>query len=189
MRKPQPSSQFILNVKHRARFADGVTPVVGLCVAVNRLGCFMHGCCYGVVCRTQWPWCVRFPQGSIPEDHQEWLGLIPLKASQSLPTHPLQLYFAAAALLMSLVTLLLARRRRYDGQVALVGFFFFWATTAALEGLREVYGSSPTWGPFEQLQWVAIGLALVSFIALAGAEIAHWRRTDRMTPASRPLEV
>ena len=41
---------------------DVAAPAVAIGAAVGRLGCFLNGCCDGVVC--SWPWGVRFPAGS-----------------------------------------------------------------------------------------------------------------------------
>jgi phosphatidylglycerol:prolipoprotein diacylglycerol transferase len=156
------------------RLADGIFPAFGIAIAVNRVGCFLHGCCVGDVCTG--PWCVSFPNRSVAHQFQTQLGLIAADAPASLPVHPLQLYFAAAGLLTTALTLWLAPRRRWDGQVALAGIAFFWTTTALLEGLRAPNGSSPTWGPLEQLHWLAIALAAVSVVALLLADLAHRAR-------------
>src|SRR5262245_27618161 len=44
------------------RLADAVVPVAGVGIAIARLGCFLHGCCFGVPCAL--PWCVTFPRDS-----------------------------------------------------------------------------------------------------------------------------
>jgi phosphatidylglycerol:prolipoprotein diacylglycerol transferase len=162
-------------------FADGVAPVFGLCIAVNRIGCFLQGCCIGTVC--DHAWCVPFPKNSFPHFLHIHNGWLPPDAPRSLAIHPLQLYFALAGLLASALAVWVARHKRYDGQVALVTFVAFWASTAFLEGLRAPNVNSPMWGPFEQLQWLAIGLALISFAALLAAETLHRGRAARSLPA------
>src|SRR5690242_2241812 len=32
------------------KFADGITPTFALAMAITRVGCFVHGCCFGTVC-------------------------------------------------------------------------------------------------------------------------------------------
>src|SRR5262245_42331137 len=78
------------------KFADCGSIAVGVARAISRIGCFLHGCCFGTVCH--WPWCVSFPPSAPVYNIQAPLGLLPPGATRSLPIHPLQLYFALAAL-------------------------------------------------------------------------------------------
>ena len=63
--------------------------VVPLCLtmAVARLGCFLHGCCYGTP--SGLPWAVRFPHGSPAWIAHVSAALLPPDAPASLPIHPL----------------------------------------------------------------------------------------------------
>jgi phosphatidylglycerol---prolipoprotein diacylglyceryl transferase len=47
---------------------DICAPSVMLGLAIGRIGCFLHGCCYGGVCTL--PWAVAFPQQSPPFERQ-----------------------------------------------------------------------------------------------------------------------
>ena len=60
------------------RFADGFAPVVGIGIAIARVGCFLHGCCFGTFC--SWPWGVRFPRATpfIYAFHAD-LGVLPAR--------------------------------------------------------------------------------------------------------------
>jgi phosphatidylglycerol:prolipoprotein diacylglycerol transferase len=155
------------------KFADAMVPIAGLGVATARLGCFLHGCCFGTICA--WPWCVSFP----PEAHVYALhhanGLVSEWASRSAPVHPLQLYFAAAALLIVAAALWLRPYKQYDGQVGLVALVLFALSSAGLELLRADEPVRVYWGPLPQLLWSALGLALVSMLGLLAAQRAHAR--------------
>ena len=155
-----------------ARFADGLTPITGIGIAIARLGCFLNGCCFGSICR--WPWCLSFPRSSFIYDFHARLGLLPAAAARTLPVHPLQLYFAGLGLLVTAVALWLHPRRRYEGEVALVGLALYSAGAAALElfraDFRQVY-----WGPLPQLEWVALAMAAISLGTLAASEFEHRR--------------
>jgi phosphatidylglycerol:prolipoprotein diacylglycerol transferase len=153
------------------RFADGFVPTVGVGIAIARLGCFLHGCCFGTVC--SWPWCVTFPRDTYIYQYHTDLGLLPPGAERTLPIHPLQLYFAAAGLIITAVALWLHPRKRYDGQVALVGLVLFSTSTALLEFLRADAQPRLYWGALPQLTWVALGLSAASIVALAAAELVH----------------
>ena len=41
---------------------DAMAPTVSLGEGITRIGCFLNGCCHGLVC--DWPWGVRFPVDS-----------------------------------------------------------------------------------------------------------------------------
>ena len=162
-----------------ARSADALVPVVGLGIAIARLGCFLHGCCFGTVC--SWPWCITFPRDTYIYQYHADLGVLPLGAARTLPIHPLQLYFAAAALAVAAAGLSLQARKRYDGEVALVALLLFSASTAALEFLRADAQPRLYWGALPQLTWIALAMTAASLAALATAEVVHRRR--RFEPA------
>src|SRR5215470_3139578 len=82
-----------------ARFADGLVPTVGIGIAIARVGCFLHGCCFGTLC--SWPWCLTFPRDTYIYQYHADLDVLPPGAERTLPIHPLQLYFCAAGLLVA----------------------------------------------------------------------------------------
>jgi phosphatidylglycerol:prolipoprotein diacylglycerol transferase len=159
------------------RFADGFVPTIGVGIAIARLGCLLHGCCFGTP--SSLPWAVAFPSDSfiyhLHADH----GLIAAGAARSLPIHPLPLYFIIAALLTAVAALWLHRRKRYDGEVAWVSLVLFSASTALLELLRADTESRVYWGPLPQLTWMAYAMTAVSLAALIVAERRYRRRRVR----------
>jgi phosphatidylglycerol:prolipoprotein diacylglycerol transferase len=171
------------------RFADGFAPVVGLGIAIARLGCFLHGCCFGTFCN--WPWGVSFPRDTYIYQFHADLGVLPPGAERTLPIHPLQLYFAAAGLTITAVALWLHSRKRYDGEVALVSLVLFSTSTALFEFLRANTFTRLYWGPLPQLTWIAFALTAASVATLAVAELAQRRaaahpRLSTHLFASRP---
>jgi phosphatidylglycerol:prolipoprotein diacylglycerol transferase len=117
-----------------AGLADVVAPATGCAMAVARIGCFLHGCCYGVP--TTLPWGVRFPAPSIPWNDQMFAGLVTTRSTESLAVHPLQVYFAAWSIAVTVVVLALGRRKSYDGQTFLRFFALHEGGKALLEFLR-----------------------------------------------------
>jgi phosphatidylglycerol:prolipoprotein diacylglycerol transferase len=157
------------------RFADAIVPACGVGIAVARLGCFLHGCCFGATCAL--PWCLAFPPGSEAHAHHVALGLIAADAGGSAPVHPLQLYFAAAGVGIAVLGTWLQGRKRYDGQVALVALVVFAATSTALEPLRADLPTRVYWGPVPQLLVVAAVMTVAAAAALLAAEgVARSRR-------------
>ena len=121
--------------------ADVLAMPTVVAVVVERVGCFLAGCCWGdvaiedgwldVIANTNvgrqlqtlhWvtgEWvitAVTYPAGSLPYQQHLDAGLITADALRSLPVHPTQLYEAA---LLLLVAVLLGRRRYPRGSVAI----------------------------------------------------------------------
>jgi phosphatidylglycerol:prolipoprotein diacylglycerol transferase len=115
-------------------FADAVIPATGFAMAVIRLGCFAHGCCFGR--ETQLPWAMAFPAHSPAWSAHVAAGRITEAAPGSLSVHPLQLYFALASLGLALVALWFDGRRNYAGQTALVFLLLDGLAKLGLETLR-----------------------------------------------------
>ena len=153
------------------RFADGFMPTVGLGIAIARVGCFLHGCCFGTIC--SWPWCLTFPRDTYIYQYHVDLGVLSAGAARTLPIHPLQLYFVAAGLMITATALWIHPRKRYDGEVALVSLVLFSASTAMLEFLRADAQPRLYWGTLPQLTWIALAMTAASCVALAAAEVMH----------------
>ncbi len=88
--------------------SDLLTTVIPLGHMFGRIGCFFYGCCYGRQCDAAWA--VAFPRGSPAWHEQAQAGLIPWKATASLPVLPTQLVEAAAVLALFVVMLAVYRR-------------------------------------------------------------------------------
>jgi phosphatidylglycerol:prolipoprotein diacylglycerol transferase len=164
------------------RFADGFMPTVGLGIAIARLGCFLHGCCFGTIC--SWPWCLTFPRDTYIYQYHVDLGVLLPGAARTLPIHPLQLYFAASGLMITVAALWLHPRKRYDGEVALVSLVLFSASTAVLEFLRADAQPRLYWGALPQLTWIALAMTAASCLALAAAELLHRRNRIQVQRAA-----
>ena len=157
------------------KFADGIVVPLAVAVLVTRIGCLLHGCCFGSPC--QGPWCVRFPARSAVLSLQRELEMVPPDATHSLPVHALAIYFGLAAVAVAAVAIWLRPRKRYDGEIALVALVLFSVTTAAIESLRASYGPNVYWAGYPQLQLTAIAMTVASLLALLLAEARHaWLR-------------
>ena len=156
------------------RLADAIVPVVGVGIAIARLGCFLHGCCFGIPCAL--PWCVTFPADSYVYQLHASLGLLPPGAARSAPVHPLQLYFAGAG-----------APGDSDGAGGAASQAVRWrADAGGAPGVLRVGGRTGVparrpdgarlLGPLPQLEWVALAMTVATGAALVLATRAHQRR-------------
>jgi prolipoprotein diacylglyceryltransferase len=174
------------------RLGDLLAPVLGLSVAVVRLGCFVAGCDYGQV--SSLPWAVRFPAGSPAwRDHVE-AGLVPAWREASLPVHPTQLYesLLGVALFVGFALALRSRRVRKGAAAGLLLPLAFGAYAVGRAGIETLRGDASRGfvGPLSTSQ--AIGV-----VVLVGVGAAVWRRVRaaraarlaRLAPVAAALVV
>jgi phosphatidylglycerol---prolipoprotein diacylglyceryl transferase len=119
-----------LGLRTRA-FVDAFIPCIGVAVCFIRVGCFLHGCCFGA--RTDGPLGMIFPPSSRVYEYQLLQHEIAWPATQSLPVVPLQLFFAALGLLMYVCGRHWQRTKRVDGEVWGKVYLLFFAGTFLLE--------------------------------------------------------
>lgn len=136
-------------------FADIAVTSLFLGVLFGRLGCLLHGCCYGGVSSV--PWAITFPAHSVPFEALVARGLIDENAACSLPLHPSQLYDAISALLLAWLTWAYYPYRRWTGEVVALGWIAYPINRFMIEFLRSdepgQFGTSLTIA-----QWVSMGL-------------------------------
>lgn len=140
--------------------ADMAGFAVALGLAWGRMGCFLAGCCFGVVCDR--PWAAWFPRYSPASEAQYRAHRLASEAYAALPVHPTQLYEAAGSLaIAAFAYYVVAPRKRFDGQV----FVFFLASYSVLRIAVEVLRNDDRGGLLglstSQLISVLITLGLV----------------------------
>jgi phosphatidylglycerol:prolipoprotein diacylglycerol transferase len=115
--------------------ADIAITSVFVGVMFGRLGCLLHGCCYGDVCSL--PWAVTFPAHSVPFEALVARGLLDENAPHSLPLHPSQLYDSLSAFLLALMTWAYYPHRRGTGDVLALGWIAYPINRFMIEFLRS----------------------------------------------------
>ncbi|MEE9201447.1 MAG: prolipoprotein diacylglyceryl transferase [Candidatus Brocadiales bacterium] len=102
---------------------------IALGLALARIGCFLHGCCYGRRVADDFIFRVYFPKitdasGNVSGSHvflhhlkQGWVGFAD---SMALPVHPTQLYSALGAFALFLVLSNVYKYKKRDGEVFLL---------------------------------------------------------------------
>ena len=122
--------------------------VIMIWVSMARIGCFLNGCCYGIV--TKLPIGVQFP------------GVSGIR-------HPTQLYSSAAAFIIFLILLYIGRKKRYDGEVFLAGAVLYAIDRFAVEFLRS--------GPKVFLGLTLIQIIIILFFAILISLLALKRKS------------
>lgn len=127
-------------------------PVI-LGMAVGRIGCLMHGCCFGEVCNL--PWAITYPEGTFPPGFV--LG----------PRHPSQIYETLMDMVLLAWLYYKYTRIRYAGEL----FYTFFAGYGVIRFIDEMtrYVEPDTiMGPLNLYQWIAVGFFVFGCAGLAG---------------------
>lgn len=132
-----------------AALADRWIPAVVAGIALLRVGCFLNGCCAGVV--TDLPWGVVFPVHPSTGDAQTFGGFGFLAVTEApAAVHPTQLYEIVAVLACGAIAWLVKRRGAAPGVPALAFAVAFLAFRAAIQLVRAPSGDPsipPGWIP------------------------------------------
>lgn len=149
----------------KAGALDALALALPLSISIQRVGCFLVGCCFGET--TTVAWGARYLPGTLPHFHQFEAGYIAAAAPLSLPVHPVQFYEAFACLLVVLI-LIFSKRfihapgNRFVAALVLYSFFRFF-----VEFTRDVEAYAAGAYLIEGLkvaQWILLGM----FCLLAG---------------------
>ena len=120
-------------------------------MAVGRIGCLMHGCCFGEVCDL--PWAVTYPEGTLPA------GLVPG------PRHPSQIYEMLMDLILLGVLLWQLPRLKFAGQNCYTFFFGYGIIRFVDESTRYI---DEWWGPLGTYQWYSLVFIAIGLLGLLG---------------------
>lgn len=161
-------------LKFRKPAWDAVAYVIPAAVAIQSLGCFFYGCCFGTP--SSLPWAVQYPVMSLAHYHQFEAGLLTLNDNYSLPVHPVQLYESLGAMIVLALVLLFRRRWRADGSLLLSSLIFFALTRFLIEFFRDPL-SNKTGGELiwilKGVQWQYLVFALLMTLLLIWRETRH----------------
>jgi phosphatidylglycerol:prolipoprotein diacylglycerol transferase len=164
---------------------DAIAPGLALVIVIGRIGCFLQGCCFGIP--TDLPWAVVFPADSPAHQSHQAQHLLPHDAVESLPVHPLSLYFSIDALAILLFLLWLARRASYPGQVILWFVVLRTWSKTALEPLRGYDIGSGINRSGEAEFWIALlaTAALITITSVRAVQKRNGRHPLAMPPVQR----
>ncbi len=133
--------------------ADVFAPAVAVGHAIGRLGCFMAGCCYGIVCER--PWAVTYTN---PDANR--MSNTPLYQ----PLHPTQLYEVAAEL--AVFALLLARWKKRSGPGEIIGIYLVISSVLRFGIEFYRFHEQSLWFGLSLTQWISLALAALGAVIL-----------------------
>lgn len=127
---------------------DAWAVALSLTIPIGRIACLLAGCCFGKVCH-HWPslLCMTYGPGTAPFAYQVAYDGLDSGATESLPMHPLPVYFALASLVTLAVLVWMLRRGAPVGELLLVFAILRPVSKLLLEQLR----GEPRPGPFMTL--------------------------------------
>jgi phosphatidylglycerol:prolipoprotein diacylglycerol transferase len=138
--------------------ADVIMPSVVLGEGITRIGCFLNGCCHGLVCSA--PWGVRFPGGSPAA------VLFPGEA-----VHPTQIYASLLGFASFAFLVWLARRRPFPGAVFFTSLVLLGGYRIALDFVRyyesQIILFRAAGAGFTVSQLIGLGLVLAGIAGIA----------------------
>ena len=154
----------ILGIK--AALADDIILVLPLMGIIQRVGCFLNGCCYGIP--SALPWAVKYTypvySHAHPVGQSTYDGLMIAQG-----VHPTQLYTILGYLMIFLFLVWVKHRMRRKGNLALLGLLLL----VSLRFLMEFWRAAPlphwytaVWGGLNMLQWIIIATAGILLILI-----------------------
>lgn len=137
---------------------DILMPLTFLGNFLGRIGCFLKGCCWGIVCNIR-QLCVIFPKDSDAYNSHLSYNLITKDSAYSLPVYPIQLYESLLCGILFVYFWTKYKNRRYDGQIMFESILAYAIERFFVDFLR---GDVSKTYFFSISQHISIGLAIIS---------------------------
>ena len=158
---------------------DAMSLGAPIAMAFGRIGCFLHGCCFGRLCSPTYALAVQYPTGAPVHERHLARGLIEMQSDLPLLVHPAQLYQSAHDFLMfALMFLYLRSPRQPPGTGMSLIFVLYGIGRFAIEGLRGDHSEEQFAG------WTySQTLSLVLILVFGVLFVVFWIRGARRVPA------
>jgi len=136
-------------------------------IAIQRLGCFVGGCCYGNL--TDLPWGISYSHGFSAHFMQWEKGIISTSEGISLAVHPVQLYEAILCMLAFILVIIINKKSWFRGPLIYVSLLFYsiirFITEFFRAGEAHALGINEFWG-LNIVQWILLFAMLISIYIL-----------------------
>jgi len=145
------------------KYADIAAPSIALGIGIGRIGCFLNGCCYGVISEN---YGIKFPSLPMPPVYLQQLkdGLIASGSSCTLPVIPTQLYSSLYGFLIFFILLWMKKYKKYDGFLMLSFFILFSISRFTIEFFRFYENNYKVFNLLTITQTILTGVVLVSLV-------------------------
>lgn len=149
------------------KLGDVLAPAVGLGIFLTRIGCFMHGCCFGKPCDL--PWGVVFPLSSPAGSTLHGVHL-----------HPTQLYASLYGLLITGILIFLDRKPRFNGFIMSCFFILYGVSRFLIDYVRyyeesvkiSIFHASFTVNQVISALMVVMGILMILLLRKSGVKNA-----------------
>ena len=170
----------ILTAKWWFRFKqpvmDAFAFVLPLCMAIQRVGCLMRGCCFGKP--TDLPWAIKYSFGSMPYHVHLNSGLIDPISNTSLAIHPTQLYQIIYCLAIVFIIWRIRKFWKAPGNLFFSSVILYGVFRFLSEFFRDPAADGNLGGIFGGLKYVQWGILI--FILVFSAYIIYRERSWRL---------
>ena len=145
------------------KYADISSPSIAMGIGIARIGCFLNGCCFGVVSEN---YGIKFPSLYMPPVYLQQLkdGLIASGSSCTLPVIPTQLYSSLYSFLIFFVLLWMKKYKKYDGFLFLSFLILYSISRFTIEFFRFYDNSFKLFNLLTITQTILLGVVLVSLV-------------------------
>lgn len=138
------------------QLGDIIAPGVMLGLAIGRIGCFGHGCCYGKLLK----WGIKFPVNSPAFNDHLKNKIVELNAGCSLPVYPTQIMSSLGVLLIFFLALWIEKKKTLKtGQMSIFVVMAYSGFRFLIEYLRV----NPVYFGLTISQWIALIIFVSSF--------------------------
>ena len=117
------------------RFLDAFALAIPAAIAVQRVGCFFAGCCYGKP--SDLPFAVQYPVNTPAHYHQYMSGMIGDGNLFSSPVHPVQLYECIGAIAIFILILFLRKKWKSEGSSFICSLTLYLVLRFVVEFFRD----------------------------------------------------
>ena len=145
------------------KYADITTLSIAIGLGIARIGCFLNGCCFGVVSEN---YGIKFPSLYMPPVYLQQLkdGLIASGSSYTLPVIPTQLYSSLYSFLIFFILLWMKKYKKYDGFLFLSFLILYSIARFTIEFFRFYESNYKVFNLLTITQAILVGVILVSLV-------------------------
>jgi len=170
----------------KAQALDAYAYVLPVGMFLERIGCFLNGCCFGTTTASKIG--VHYAGEAIPYKLQYINGVIPSTAIHSLALHPVQLYESAGCFLAILLIWYLRRKIITHGALFYISGLLYYIIRFFSEFFRDPRAhaiDTPVFYYLNTVQWSMVLMIIGSFLIIYfNKKITSRRPLTEQSPAS-----